>query len=248
VGHTHDVSDRVKPAFYAAEGGPWRQWWTILHPPYTAWHLAYVVIGGCLAQHVDWSVLGLTVLAFALALGLGAHALDEWHGRPLGTTVPGWSLLAVTVSSVAAACVIGIVVSSSTTWWLLVTIVIGAALVPVYNLELFGGVLHVDLGFGLAWGAFPVVTAYLAQTGTVRIETILVAGWATVLALAQRRLSTAARWARREVVAVHGTAVLRDGSSLDLDRARLLSAPESALRLLTIAVVLLAAGLVGLRL
>ena len=242
------MTDPVKPAFYAAPGGPLREWWTVLHPPYTAWHLAYVVIGACLAPQVDWTVLGLTVLAFALALGLGAHALDEWHGRPLGTTIPGSLLVAVAVGSVAAACAIGIVVSASTTWWLLVTIAIGAALVPLYNLELFGGVIHHDLGFGLAWGAFPVVTAYLAQAETMTVEAILVAGWATALALAQRRLSTAARWARREVVSFDGTASLRDGSAVELDRARLLAAPESALRLLTISIVLLAAGLVGLRL
>ena len=154
VGHAHDVTDPVKPAFYAAPGGPLREWRPVLHPPYTAWHLAYVVIGACLAPKVDWTVLGLTVLAFALALGLGAHALDEWHGRPLGTTIPGSLLVAVAVGSVAAACAIGIVVSASTTWWLLVTIAIGAALVPLYNLELFGGVIHHDLGFGLAWAHF----------------------------------------------------------------------------------------------
>jgi len=243
------VSDPIKPAFYAAGGGgPLRQWWTVLHPPYTAWHLGYVVIGGCLASQVDWGVLGLTVLAFALALGVGAHALDEWHGRPLGTTIPGWLLVAVAAGSVAAAGVIGIVVSTSTTWWLLVPIVVGAALVPVYNLELFGGLLHDDVGFALSWGAFPVVTAYLAQTGTMRVETILVAAWATALSIAQRRLSTAARWARREVVSIDGTAILRDGSSVAIDRPHLLLAPESALRFLTASVVLLAAGLVAMRL
>ena len=29
-----------RPAFYAAAPGGWRDWWTLLHPPYTAWHLA----------------------------------------------------------------------------------------------------------------------------------------------------------------------------------------------------------------
>ena len=73
-------------------------------------------------------------------------------------------------------------------------------LVPAYNLELLGGVLHNDLCFVLSWGAFPVVTAYLAQAGSLTLEACLVAAWATVLSLAQRRLSTAARWARRDVV------------------------------------------------
>lgn len=241
------MSEPVGPAFYAVEGGAARQWWSLLHPPYTAWHLAYVVIGACLAPSVDWGVLALTVLAFALALGVGAHALDEWHGRPLRTTIRGPVLLGVAAVSVAAACAIGLAVSRTTTGWLVVAIVAGAALVPLYNLELVGGVVHNDGGFGLAWGAFPVLTAYLAQTGRLTAEACLAAAWAATLSVAQRRLSTAARWARRDVVTVDGRVSLRDGSTVALDRERLLAAPEAALRMLAVAVVLLAAALVALR-
>lgn len=242
------MSEPVQPAFYAGGDGAVRQWWTLLHPPYTAWHLAYVVIGGCLAATVDWGVLGLTVLAFALALGVGAHALDEWHGRPLRTTIPGPVLVGAAVASVAAACAIGIAVSRATSGWLLVAVVIGATLVPLYNLELLGGIVHNDVGFGLAWGAFPVVTAYLAQTGTLSLAAILVGAWASVVSIAQRRLSTAARWARREVVSVTGEVELADETTVPVDRHLLLAAPESALRLLAFAVVLLAVALVVLRL
>ena len=42
----------ARPAYYAASQGGWRDWWTLLHPPYTAWHLSYVVIGACLAPRV----------------------------------------------------------------------------------------------------------------------------------------------------------------------------------------------------
>lgn len=237
------MSEPVQPAFYAARGGLVEQWWTLLHPPYTAWHLAYAVIGGCLAAAVDWGVLGLTVLAFALALGIGAHALDEWNSRPLRTTIPGALLIGVAIASVAAACAIGMAVARSTTPWLLVAIAVGAALVPAYNLELLGGLIHNDLGFGLSWGAFPVVTAYLAQTGTLSVAAIVAASWATVLSIAQRRLSTAARWARRELVSITGDAVLPDGTTVPVDRRLLLVAPESALRLLALSVVLLAAAL-----
>ena len=31
------------------------------------------------------------------------------------------------------------------------------------NLEWFGGLVHTDFGFAAAWGAFPVLTAYVAQ-------------------------------------------------------------------------------------
>jgi len=38
--------------------------------------------------------------------------------------------------------------------------VIGPVLVIAYNAELFRRHHHTDLGFAVAWGAFPVLTAY----------------------------------------------------------------------------------------
>ena len=239
---------RREPAFYARSGSALREWVTLLHPPYTAWHLGYVVVGGCLAPDVDWGVLALTVLAFFLALGLGAHALDELHGRPLGTAISRRALLGVAVVSTATACAIGLAVAATTTAWLVPLIVLGALLVPAYNLELFGGAIHNDLGFALAWGAFPLVTAFVAQTGAMSVEMLIAAAWATVTSLAQRRLSATARRVRRDVDRVDGTLTLRDGSTAPVDKELLLAAPEAALRLLTLSVLLLAAALVALRL
>ena len=238
---------RPAPAFYALGGGGARDYVTLLHPPYTAWHLAYAVVGGCLAAAVDWWTLALTVLAFALAMGIGAHALDELHGRPLGTSIPSGVLVALTLVSVTAAAALGIAVALERTLWILPLVALGAALVPVYNLELLGGRIHTDLGFGLAWGAFPLVTAYVAQTGTVRVETLLAAAWATLLSLAQRRLSHTARRLRRDTASVEGQLVLVTGTREPLTRAVLLEAPETALRLLATATVALAAALVALR-
>jgi hypothetical protein len=235
------------PAFYALPSGGARDYVTLLHPPYTAWHLSYAVVGGCLAATVDWWALGLTVLAFALAMGLGAHALDELNGRPLGTSIPSRVLVGVAVVSVAAAAAIGIAVAFERTLWILPLVAVGAALVPVYNLELLGGRIHTDLGFGLAWGAFPLVTAYVAQTGAIRVEAVLAAAWATLLSLAQRRLSQTARRLRRHAASVEGRLVLEDGTSEAITRATLLATPEAALRLLAGATVVLAAGLVALR-
>jgi hypothetical protein len=235
------------PAFYALRPGGWRDYVTLLHPPYTAWHLSYVVVGGCLAATVDWWVLGLTVLAFALAMGVGAHALDELHGRPLGTHIPGNVLVALAAGSLVAASAIGIAVALERTLWIVPLVAVGAALVPVYNLELLGGRAHTDVGFALSWGAFPAITAFVAQTGTLRAETLLAAGWATALSLAQRRLSTPVRRLRREVASVEGGLVLADGSREPLDREALAAPAEAALRLLAAAAVALAATLVALR-
>ena len=46
-----------RPAYYAARPGGWRDWWTLLHPPYTAWHLSYSVIGAALAPRAATSRL-----------------------------------------------------------------------------------------------------------------------------------------------------------------------------------------------
>ena len=153
----------MKPAFYALRPGGWRDYATLLHPPYTLWHLSYVAVGAALAPHMKWGLLGWTVLAFLLAMGVGAHALDELHGRPLGTRIPSGVLVALAAVSLAAASAIGIVVAADTTWWLLAFVVFGAFVAVAYNLELAGGAFHSDVWFALAWGSFPALTAYFAS-------------------------------------------------------------------------------------
>jgi hypothetical protein len=187
----------VRPAFYALRPGGWRDYVTLLHPPYTLWHLSYVALGAGLATHIDWAVLGWTVLAFALALGVGAHALDELRGRPLRTEIPSSVLVALAVASIAAACALGIWVASTETWWLLAFVAVGAFLVVAYNLELFGGLFHTDLWFALAWGAFPLLTGYFAVSGRLRAAALAGAVFAVCTSLAQRVLSTEVRFARR---------------------------------------------------
>jgi len=238
----------VRPAFYALRPGGWRDYVTLLHPPYTAWHLANVVIGGCLAPTVPWGRLALTVAAFGLALGVGAHALDELNGRPLRTGIPNWTLIALAVASVGGACAIGIAVASHTTWWLLAFVAVGAFLVPAYNLELFGGLFHGTLWLGLAWAAFPVLTAYFACAETLRVEAVAAAGWALLMVTAQRALSTPVRRMRREVLSVSGSLELSDGTREPLEREHLVAAPETALRLMAASSLLLAAALVAFRL
>jgi hypothetical protein len=238
----------VRPAWYALAPGGWRDYVTLLHPPYTAWHLSYVVVGGCLAPTVAWGRLTLGVVAFALALGVGAHALDELNGRPLRTAIPERVLVWLAIVSVAAACAIGIGVALTFDPLLLVFVAAGAFLVPAYNLELLGGRFHSDLWFGLAWGAFPLLTGYAACAGSVSVGAVLAAAWATLLSLAQRQLSTSVRRLRRRVAAVSGRLELADGTHETLDAAALTAAPEAALRLLTAGTIALAAALVVLRL
>ena len=238
----------ARPAFYALARGGWRDYVTLLHPPYTAWHLSFVVIGAGLAADFSTGRLCATLLAFFLALGIGAHALDELRGRPLATQIPDRVLVVLSAVSLAAAVAIGIAGAISFDLWLLVFVAIGALLVPVYSLELFGGAIHTGLGFALAWGAFPLLTGYFACAGTVTWVALLAAGYATLTSYAQRALSTPVRHGRRRVLAVAGTLELRDGTHEPVTPELLYGSQETALELLAAANVCLAAALLVLRL
>jgi hypothetical protein len=237
-----------RPAWYALERGGWRDYVTLLHPPYTAWHLSYVVIGGCLAPVVAWDRLAAAVVAFTLAVGVGAHALDELKGHPLRTKIPDRVLIALAAVSVGGACAIGVAGAILFEAWLALLIPLGLFLVLGYNLELAGGRLHTDLWFGLAWGGFPVLNGYAAVAGQIDGVTLLAAAFAVLLSLAQRALSSQVRFVRRRVTAVEGTLHLNGGGSQPVDAARLTGAAEAALRLLTLAAVVLAATLAAYRL
>jgi hypothetical protein len=221
---------------------------TLLHLPYTAWHLSYVVIGGCLAPAMAWGRLGAVVAAFALAVGIGAHALDELHGRPLRTKIPHTVLVGLAAGSIGAACLIGVIGAMTFRPWLALLIPVGLFLVLVYNLELIGGRFHSDLSFGLAWGGFPLICGYAAVAGEIGVAALLGALFAVLLSLAQRALSNQVRFVRRRVASVHGELELVDGTRETLKASRLITPAERGLRLLAAATVLLAAALVVYRL
>ncbi len=237
---------RPRPAFYALPAGGLRDYVTLLHLPYTAWCLGTVAIGLGLAQQPTWALVGKTLAAFALAVGVAAHALDELKGRPLGTAIPGGVLVALAVVSLAGACALGVWVAAATTLWLLAFVAVGGFLVVAYNLELPG--FHNDLAFALAWGAFPVLTGFFAAAETLSAGALVAAAAAALLAHAQRLLSTDVRRLRRRVAAVQGELELADGSREPLTREALLRVPERALRTLALGVTALGAALVLARL
>ena len=238
----------ARPAYYAASPGGWRDWWTLLHPPYTAWHLSYVVIGAALAPRVSLTPLLATLIAFFLAVGLAAHALDELNGRPLQTRIATPALVAVAVVGLAGAVALGAAGVAREGWSLVPFMIVGPVLVIAYNAELFGGIIHTDLGFAAAWGAFPVLTAYAAQTGRLALAPVLAAMAALGMSAAQRRLSTPARTLRRRSVRVEGSVTLADGQVTVVDQQALLAPLEGALRAMSWSLVLLAAALALARL
>lgn len=234
-------------AYYARRGGLLADCWTVLHPPYTLWHLSYAVLGAAIAPEISWTPLVLTVVAFFLAVGVAAHALDERVGHPLGTGFGDRTLVVAATVSLAIAAAIGVYGAfwwDGANWPLAVAVPVGVALVVVYNLELMGGRLHDDLTFALGWGGFPVVVGYFAQAPGVGsshgFALVAATGAAVALTYAQRRLSTPARDLRRRVEVVAGSVQRRDGEVAPLDRAVLLAPLEGALRALSWAVPLVA--------
>jgi hypothetical protein len=242
------VSERAEgPAFYALAPGGWRDYWTLLHPPYTLWHLSYVAIGASLASEVNGRWLAESLLAFFLGMGLGAHAMDELHGRPLSTRIPDGVLWTIAIMGLVGAIALGIDGVIEVSPWLLVFIAFGGFIVVAYNLELFGGWFHSDLWFALAWGSFPALTGFFAQTGGLTLAAVVVGGACAALSAAQRTLSTPVRRLRRHVKSISGELTLADGSAEALDASALRRTPETALRYLSLAMVLLAVGLVTVR-
>jgi len=228
-----------RPAFYALDLGSWRDYFTLLHPPYTLWHLSYVVLGAALAPTIRYDRLGATLLAFFLGVGIAAHALDELAGRPLRSAIPSRILVSLAVLSLGGTVALGVLGVLLASPWLLPFVAFGLFMVPAYNLEWFRGRFHSDLWFALAWGVFPFLTAYWASAETLRWSAVAGAVAVFALSLAQRTLSSRVRTLRRKARSVQGTVTYDDGSSDEIDRQALIGPDERALMLLALAVVAL---------
>lgn len=232
------MSGRPPPAFYARPGGPLRDLLAILHPPYTAWHLSYVAIGSGLAPEVEWLRLAGTLAAFFLGLGVAAHALDEWNGRPLGTRLPAQLLIALAVAGFGGALLLAGLGALVISGWVLAWAVVGVVLAAAYTIGR-PRPLHSDLGFAVAWGAFPTLAGFWSQTESIDEVAVVAAIAALSLSLAQRKLSTPARFVRRAAPSAN----VEFGGDQRWGRERLLSTWEVPLQLLTGTSVLFAASL-----
>jgi len=246
--HERPSQARARPAFYALGGGRVGDLVTLLHPPYTAWHLSYFALGAAVAPklHVDRLLWGLA--AFALAVGVAAHAFDELHDRPLGTGIGDRALIGMGVVGLMGAVAIGVAGVLTVTVWLVAFVLAGGLLLVAYNLELFGGRFHSDLWFALGWGAFPAFTGYFVDAEKVALPGLLIAAGCLTMSVAQRRLSSAARELRRRTLAVSGTRTRSDGSTEELSLDTLLGPLDGALAAMSLAIVLSACALVVARL
>jgi hypothetical protein len=246
-------------AWYDVKGQGWlRDIFVLLHPPYTLWHLSYIPIGAALAPVMNWALLGWTYLAFFLGMGIGGHFLDELNGRPLKTQIPGAVLWVVAGLSIAGAMVIGVLIGVKTTVWIIPCILFGAFIVFAYNLEL--GLpgqgpkprfFHMDFWFGVAWGAFPAITAYVVQTGNMSWDSGFIGLFALLFSMAQRKLSLQSRYWRRRVTHLEGHFLIslpKGGSTWGQVSQRIIIGPvDLALKYLNGAVVAIALGLLLIR-
>jgi hypothetical protein len=248
------AEDRLeRPAFYALRAGGWRDLVTVLHPPYTAWHLANVAFGAAVATEIHTDRFVATLAAFFLALGISAHALDELNGRPLSTQLSDRALIGLAAVGLGGAVGIGIAGCFIVSATLAPLVLAGAFFVVAYNLELFGGRFHTDFWLAFAWAAFPALTSWWVNTLSFEspktvVAGILVAAGCFGLVSVQRRLSTPVRRLRRKTVSVSGEQRLEDGTVIPLTAAEIAGPLDWSLRGLSWAVVILAIGVVLVRL
>ncbi len=242
-----------RPAFYALRPGGWRDLVTILHPPYTAWHLSYVAFGAVAAPDLHPIRLWAALAAFFLGVGVAAHALDELNGHPLRTRLSDRDLAVLAGVALVGAVGIGIAGVFVVSATLAPFVIAGAFLVLAYNLELFGGRFHTDFWFAAAWGAFPALTSFWANAVELDSARVVVACVGVTVAcfglsVAQRRLSTPVRELRRRTTAVSGEQRLADGTARELTAAGIAAPLEAALMATAAALAALAIGLVAIRL
>ena len=241
-----------RPAFYSLRPGGWRDLVTVLHPPYTAWHLTNVCFGAAAATQIHTDRFVATLAAFFLALGISAHTLDELNGRPLRTELSDRTLIALAVVSLAGAIGIGIAGCFIVSATLAPFVVVGGFFVLAYNLELFDGRFHTDFWLAFAWAAFPALTSWWVNTlslGTLSTDVagVLVAAGCFGLVSVQRTLSTPVRRLRRKTVSISGEQRLEDGTVIELTASELARPLDASLRGLSWAIVVLAIGLVVIR-
>ena len=230
---TESVGSVVGSSFYATpallQQERWRDWWTVLHPPYTMLNLSLVTIGACLVGPVNALRLFVTLVAFFLAVGLGAHSLDELHGRPLMTSIPSWQLVGAGVIGIAGAVGLGIAGLFLVSPYLSLFMVIGVLVAVGYNLELFNGRLHTGPILVLGWGAFPVLTAYFAQHAKLSVASLFAAAFGALVTQIQRTLSTPARDIRRRILSINGTITWHDGTPNPISKQTILAPLERSL-------------------
>lgn len=174
------------------------RWFNILHWPYTLWHLSYPAMGAALAVDMNWGLLGWTVLAFFLGMGIAAHCYDLLKDDPLRLGLSPWALILLAALSIIGAMFIGWsqIAYGPVSPWLLIALPLGAVFAVGYGLEWRG--LHGDWQFAAWWAVFPLLVGHFAQGIDLTPALVPLVIFAFLTAMGQRVLSKRARWFRRQ--------------------------------------------------
>jgi len=243
-------------AWYAISGGKARELFTILHLPYTSMVLSYVLIGAALSPVIHYDRLVLTLLAYFLGLGLSAHALNELHARHWGKTLSKFELGLLFAIPLIGALLIGgygmYLLYDGGSGGLIVPLTLLAFIITetffvfAYNLDILNGKFHSDLSFAVSWGALPAVTSFFANALTITPAAIMIASASAATAGIEINLSRWCKDFRRRNALRELT--FEDSTSVRMTTAQLIANPERALKLIVVAVDLVAASLIILRL
>jgi hypothetical protein len=234
----------IKSSWYTVSGGHVQDFITLLHPPYTLWHLSYVVLGIAISPVIRPDRSIAVVIAYFLGLGIGAHALDESAGNPLKTKFTKKNLYIMGVLGLGSAIAIGIYYTLTVSLLLSLFIVAETFFALVYNLELLQKRFHTSLVFALSWGSIPLLTSFYVNSLVITPVAALMAVAVGLLTLVQKTLSLQVRTMRRNHPPIKAL-MFEDGNTLPVSTLDLISPSETSLKLLVLTVFLFAVALVA---
>ena len=246
---------KASGAWYARSGSKARELYTIMHLPYTSMVLSYVLIGAALSPSFYPNRVILTLFAYFLGLGLSAHALNELHSRHWGEALGKRELEILFAAPLVGAVLIGaygILALYYVTSSLLAPLVLLAFIsletffLFGYNTDLSRGRFHTNLSFAFSWAALPAVISYYVNALAITIGIVLIALAVAATAGIEINLSRWCKDFRRKGPLTE--IQFADSTKLNMTTAELIAKPEKSLKLIVLAVDLIAIGLVVHRL
>ncbi|HZQ61471.1 MAG TPA: hypothetical protein VFC24_09000 [Casimicrobiaceae bacterium] len=204
----------------------------LLFLPYTGMVLSFTALGALLAPVIDWERVAALLVIYALALGIGAHALDaigKGAAKPWGSVFASRTLRWIAGVSLAAAYAIGAWYMQRYAPWLWPIAIAEGFFVLAYNLEWFDGRFHDDAWFAFSWGALPAMAGYMLQTNSLSLAALALAAGTAALSVVEIKASRPYKALRQAA---------RTGGAVDDAHLRTLEAILKSVSLGTIALTL----------
>lgn len=231
----------MKQNFYQLEGSKLKEFITILHIPYTLMCLSLLTIGFSLDGIQNWTIYGLTLIAYFFGLGISAHSFDQLEG--MGSRyvkhLTDSDLIPIGVASFAIALGIGIATMIKyDAWGLLFLIPLQSFFALTYPIsKLYGGKFHSDFWFAVSFGFLPVVIGNYINTLNFSLYSFWWGMLALIISFIEILLSRHVRNMRKEM----SGRFANDKVVLDnIIYPQYIEKPERALKLLCVMTYLLA--------